>query len=461
MRCLILILGLFSANCLAEQATLYKHATLIVPSENKRVSDAYFVVQDGRFVALGQGRIPVEYVTLTEQVDLNQQFVSAGMIDTHAHMTLGAVTFEVVEEEVKLRANQSLDIAKWNAQQLLVHGVTSVRDPGGDTTTTLAYRNAQRAAQVTGPRAWVAGSILNTAPFAGLVEAVDSTQSLRDAIDTQAAQGVDFIKLYTGLSEAELAAGVAQAKQHGLPVIAHLDEVSWQRGAALGVDHLVHAMPVSPQLLAEPSRQDYLATRKPTTIHWAQWHAAVALDDPLMTQLYTTLVQQNVAVDPTLIVFYNAFFGESDAVTQHPELPRVHPEQLANWRSFYHFTIGWSPEDFRLATNTWSNVLAFVKRLYDEGVRLSVGTDLGNPWVIPGESYHQELQLLVDAGLTPMQVLSLATVNGAEVLGQSDQLGRIAEGYQADFVVFSKDPSTAIEHSRSITAVYQGGARVH
>lgn len=458
----ILFCGLYllSCACVAQQATLYKHVTLLVPEQNKRLEDAFFVVENGRFTAVGQGEIPAHFAALATVVDLKQHYVTAGMIDTHAHMTLGAVTFEVIDESVSLRANQSLAIGRWNGQRLLAHGVTAVREPGGDTTTTLAYRDAQQSGGLVGPRARVAGSILNTDAFTGLVEAVDDAQALRAAIDAQAAQGVDFIKLYTGLSETQLAAGVAQAKLHNLPVIAHLEDLSWQRGAELGVEHLVHAMPVSPALLPELQRKEYLEQRKPTTNHWAQWYAAVDFDAAEMTKLYATLAKQNVAVDPTLIVFYNAFFGNSAAVTEHAALDLAHPEVLENWRSFYHFTIGWEEEDFALAATTWPKVLELVKRLHTEGVRLSVGTDLGNPWVIPGESYHQELQLLVAAGLTPMEVLQLATVNGAAVLGLSDQLGRIATGYQADFVVYQQDPSVAIENSRTITAVYQDGAQV-
>jgi hypothetical protein len=86
----------------------------------------------------------------------------------------------------------------------------------------------------------------------------------------------------------------------------------------------------------------------------------------------------------------------------------------------------------------------------DAGVRLVVGTDTPTPWIVPGESVHREMELLVEAGLTPAEVLRMATMNAADALGQGRELGRIAPGMRADLLVLSADPIRDVRALRAI-----------
>ncbi|MEX0739538.1 MAG: amidohydrolase family protein [Pseudohongiella sp.] len=457
LTCLLLLMP---ALVVAQSQTLYKNATLILAERSEILTNGYLLVADGRFVAVGQGEPDIEMLPDTDIVDLNNRYVSAGFIDTHAHMSLGAVTFEIDGETVSLQAANSLDIGRWNGEKLLAYGVTTVRNPGGVTAANIAYRDAQRRGSIVGPQAFVAGGIINVTPFEGLTQAVDNDDEIIAAIDSQAAMGVDYIKLYTELSAAQIAVAVARADYYKLPVIAHLEQLSWQTGAELGIDHLVHAMPISPDLLTDTAREEFLNVQQPGNANWYQWYQYMDHDSAPMQALYRQLVAHETAVDPTLIVFYNTFFANQESVTQNSALELVHPDLLANWREFFNFNIGWQADDYQQAQQVWPRVLKLVKELHDRGVLLSVGTDLGNPWVIPGVSFHQEMALLVDAGLTPMQVLALATANGAKVLGKEQQTGRLTNGLQADFVVFASDPTQDISHAQDIVAVYQAGAQV-
>ena len=96
-------------------------------------------------------------------------------------------------------------------------------------------------------------------------------------------------------------------------------------------------------------------------------------------------------------------------------------------------------------------------RLHATGARMTVGTDMGNPWVAPGISLHREMQLLAEAGVPAPQVLLAATRNGAEALGAGTRLGRIAEGYEADLLVLDANPLDDITHTRGIHAVVLDG----
>ena len=107
----------------------------------------------------------------------------------------------------------------------------------------------------------------------------------------------------------------------------------------------------------------------------------------------------------------------------------------------------------------FSIALNIVRRFHQRGVRLAAGTDVGMPWVTPGVSFHRELQLMVQAGISPSQVLSIATESGAESLKSSARFGTIMPGLAADLVVLRQDPIEDIRHTRSIEAVYKEGRR--
>jgi imidazolonepropionase-like amidohydrolase len=98
-----------------------------------------------------------------------------------------------------------------------------------------------------------------------------------------------------------------------------------------------------------------------------------------------------------------------------------------------------------------------VRRLHREGVRLTVGSDLASPWVIPGVALHQEMALLESAGIRPSEVLRLATHNGAEALGIAGQTGTVEAGKRADLVVLEADPLAGIANTRRIRYVLLGG----
>ena len=102
-------------------------------------------------------------------------------------------------------------------------------------------------------------------------------------------------------------------------------------------------------------------------------------------------------------------------------------------------------------------MLGLTKRLFDRGILLTAGSDLPNPWVIPGVSFHEELQLLVDSGIPPLDVLRIATINGATALGIDDETGTVEVGKRADLVVLTANPLDDIANTRSIEWVILGG----
>nr|WP_269801007.1 amidohydrolase family protein [Allopontixanthobacter confluentis] len=135
---------------------------------------------------------------------------------------------------------------------------------------------------------------------------------------------------------------------------------------------------------------------------------------------------------------------------------RSFPELRDDWTRCDDATANWTQNDYRRWQAARPKLSSWIRRMADGGVVLVSGTDLTNEWIAPGEGLHQEFELLVEAGLTPNQVLRMTGANAAEALNLDD-VGVIAEGRRADLVLLSADPRRLISNTRSIVWVMQGG----
>jgi imidazolonepropionase-like amidohydrolase len=269
--------------------------------------------------------------------------------------------------------------------------------------------------------------------------------------------GMTYAKLYSGLTEQELARGIQAAHAHGLKTIAHLDGVSWTRAMELGIDELTHALPTSADLLVEPNRTAYLESRKvPDAKYMYRWFELVDYDSEPFQRMQRMLVEKKIHVDLTLIaneIVY--FYDQVDNELKYP-LEHMYPDPAFqnNWRqgmTASHF--GWTEDDYQRAHAVMPKVLELAKRFHDAGVRLSIGTDGTGG----GPSFVRELALHVQAGIPPWEVLRLATSGAAERLGMAERRGALAAGFEADIVFLNSDPITNIENIRDVDTVVQDG----
>jgi hypothetical protein len=311
-----------------------------------------------------------------------------------------------------------------------------------------------------GPGAMIAGEILNQGAFDGLAININKKVPITQAIEQQKLAGVDIIKLYAGLTEQQVQEAIKVAHDLDMTVIGHLEEVSWTDAAKWKIDGLVHAIPGSSKLLSSDVRAKYNTTSRPGTFAHFEWYENVDLDSEPMRELYQALRENKVHVDPTLIAFRNSFYGDNKSVIAHQNLQSVHPELLNNWQSFFTFNIGWKDEDFIRAQKVWPKVLSFVNRLHKEGISLTIGTDLGNPWVIPGLSVHQEMQIFANAGIPNKDILRMATINSAKELDISDKYGSIEQGKMASLVFLNRNPLEDIANTKTISQVYLSGKAI-
>jgi imidazolonepropionase-like amidohydrolase len=352
----------------------------------------------------------LNFSTSKNVINLTGKYIIPGLFDMHAHVAnVRKNSYNQSESEYMLR-------------MLLTNGVTTIRNPGGPTEQSVALREYVSEGKIVGPQIFTAGQLLNTQqiPVPFVERQVQTEQDVRQEVRNQAANGVDYIKLYVGLTPELVKAAIDEAHFNGIKVIGHLYLTSWTDAANLGIDSLTHGVPVSPFLLSEANQQKFLEAGDHPFNHLL-WLDLVHLNGPEISEMIKALVSNNIPVDPTLNI-YEAIINEEP-----------HNQYL------------------------WSKVLQLSKMLYDNGVTILSGTDIPNFDLVPGASLHHELELLVEAGIPPLEVIKIATRNGAQALGIEEDVGTIEPGKQADMIILSDNPVDDISNTKKIKAVINNG----
>lgn len=445
-----------SAGNLTEHTVLYHNATLLNPATEQQLADGWLLVKDGRIVQIGQQQADASLPAATTQVDLQDQYVLPGLIDVHLHLTAGPHRVEMQDGKPVLTMKGHSQITRYHALSTLATGVTTAFSPAGEPEANAEYARQQQAGNWPGPKFSYAGFVFEPTPILGGSVHPKDEAGWQAEIASQKALGVQYIKLYQGLTKGEVAMGVRLAKAAGLKTLAHLDNVSWQYAADLGIDALTHALPTSSELLTGEGKTAYLAERNiPHSARFIySWFKHVDYDSAPMQQLFDTLARQQTHVDLTLVVNELVYFArELDRLYPEQDMWVYHPQMRKRWRATLAApSYDWTTEELATAQQQMPKVQQLFKRLYDTGVPLAIGTDS----VASGPFYLRELQLSQGAGLTNWQVLQLATVGGARHLGLKDT-GQLAEGFAADFIVLTANPLTDLKALNTVHTVVQQG----
>jgi imidazolonepropionase-like amidohydrolase len=346
-------------------------------------------------------------------LNLSGKYVMPGLFDMHAHVA-GV-----------LKDSYDQDTSRKMLRMLLDNGITTIRNPGGPANESISLRQDVHDGKIVGPEIFTAGRLLNTPefPIPFVERHVTTDKEVVEEVRGQASLGVDFIKLYVGLDPKLLKVAIDEAHRQGVKVIGHLHLTSWTEAAKLGIDFLTHGVPVSPSLLSEEKRRMFNQSGGGPFSH-SLWLDLVDLDSTEIRNMIDSLVKNQIPVDPTLNV-YEAVFMES-----------------------FH-----DPHN----TQRWNKVLQLTKMMHESGVKILSGTDIPNFGFVPGESLHHELKLLVDAGIKPMDVIKIATKNGAEALDIINQTGTIEPGKQADILILSANPLEDIENVKRVETIISNG----
>jgi imidazolonepropionase-like amidohydrolase len=392
-------------------------ATLIDGTGSAPKSDSVVIINGNKIIAVtNQSENLDQYFnklngtqTGVRFLNLSGKYIMPGLFDMHAHV--GGVLKDSYD-----RATSENMLAA-----LLNYGITTIRNPGGPTNESVSLREDILRGKITGPEIFTAGRLLNTPelPIPFIEKQVTTEEEVIEEVRRQAASGVDFIKLYVGLNSELLKVAIDEAHHQGIKVIGHLYLTSWTEAANLGIDFLTHGVPVSPFLLPEDKQRIFNLTGGDPFDH-SLWLDLVDLSSKEISNMTDSLVRNQIPVDPTLNV-YEAILKQGTYDPQNQQ--------------------------------RWNKVLQLAKIMHERGVQILSGTDIPNFELVPGKSLHHELELLAEAGIKPMDIIEIATRNGAKALSIINHTGTIEPGKQADMLILSANPIEDIENIGKIDAV--------
>ncbi len=334
----------------------------------------------------------------------------------------------------------------------LAAGVTTLRTTGSiEPYTDIEIKRDIERGVVPGPKIWITGPYLEgDVPWTEQMPRLKGTDAFRRMVDIWVDQGATSFKLYNFVTRDELSAAVDEAHKRHVKITGHLCSVGFTEAAERGIDDLEHGIWVDTEFYSKKTPD---VCPSGATGELAQ----MKVTDPRLVALIQELVNRHVAVTSTLPVF--------DAMTEIGYRRALRPEVLEALSSdtrarllTSHFHA--DPSDTAPEMNKLE--MAFERAFVRAGGTLLAGCDpTGNGVVLAGYGDQREVELLVEAGFTPIEALRIASWNGAAFLGQQDHIGSIAPGKDADLVVVKGDPSKDIKDVENVEIVFKDGVGYH
>jgi imidazolonepropionase-like amidohydrolase len=335
----------------------------------------------------------------------------------------------------------------------LANGVTTMRTTGSvEPYTDLSLKREIDAGHLVGPHLDVTSPYLE-GPGAFFIQnhQIISPDDARKEVAFWADQGVNSFKAYMHLTRAELGAAIKEAHRHGLKLTGHLCSVTYPEAVALGIDNLEHGFFVNTQL--DPGKQPDKCTDTagtPTLLKMTP-------GSPEANALIRLLVDHHVALTSTLPVFAQSVplheplqARQMDVLTPEAKEGYLFSRNLVSSRA--GTTRG---SEFAQA---YKNDLGLERQFVAAGGLLMAGPDpTGNGGVIPGFGDQRELELLVEAGCSPVEAVKIATLNGATYLGLANRIGTIAPGKDADLFIVKGNPAANINDVENVIVVFKDG----
>ena len=385
-------------------------------------------------------------------LDLKGYSVIPGLVGMHEHMFYPAG--DAIFHEMAISF----------PRLYLAGGVTTARTAGSiEPYMDLALKREIDGGEIPGPSMHVTGPYLEgPGSWAPQMTYLKTPEEAVATVNFWADRGVDNFKAYNFLSRAALKAAIEAAHKRGLKVTGHLCSIGFREAAELGIDDLEHGITVDTEFFPgkEPDKcpSDSLAAMIEVTASLNK----MQVSDPPIQQMIQDLVEHHVAVTSTLPVF--ELFVPAKAPLQQRVLNAMSEEARNQYlETRVQFDLPFhDPKTGEVRPWPWIRSFeqekeferAFVKA---GGVLLAGEDPTGIGGDLAGFGDQRELELLVDAGFTPLEAVHIATYNGAQYLGELDHIGTIAAGKRADLVVIKGDPSKKIEDIENTEIVFKNG----
>jgi len=439
------------AFCFLAPASLFAQAppiaivggTLIDGTGRAGVTDSVVVVSGGRFQEVGK-RGEVTIPQGAEVIDAKGKTIMPGLIDGHCHYR------------------------DWMGEIYLAYGVVTCPNISNNPVDwIIAQREGVRNGSIRGPRVWASANIIDGPPPGGtgvlrrqrtsiIVETEDEA---RKAVGTLAEKGVDGVKLFERLTPQTAKAAAAEAHRLGRPVFGHSLDIFVSADA--GYQSVEHSWSVLYTSIQDPKKKaDLDMARMKGKLDTAEAH--VYMEPAMFDKIIKVMVEKNVHWSPTWATWFRPLSPRAQemkrreiALLKDPRLRYLPPYILKDTESFF-------AKYENAATEKRSQVLAgykmlqdFVRRFAAAGGKIHSGSDPNH--VLAGYGVHVELEMLVEAGLTPVQAIQTASINVAQAWGKDKDYGSVEEGKIADLLIVRGDPQQNISDTQNVEMVFIEG----
>ncbi|MEE8460824.1 MAG: amidohydrolase family protein, partial [Acidobacteriota bacterium] len=417
-----------SQSSAAPSIIVIEGGTLIDGTGASALSGTRILIEDGRIQEIGQ-RGDLSIPAGARVIEAAGKYIIPGLIDSHVHYDM-----------------------PWLHRLYLANGVTTVRDLGGSIERLVTLREEISVGNLMAPRMFISGMPINP----GSVRAMNLNSS-REMAEKLVEAGVDGIKV-TGYTTDELREIVEVAHANGLIVYGHTGPKRGNRGPGArlaieaGLDGIEHALGILEDAMdqAVPVPADYDPSDSSHIFRYWYGRMHTVVNSTTVSELVQLMVEEDVYFAPTLNNFMRNFVQRNTPeVESDPNLKYI-PEDEPD--RFGRFT----EEDRQEWRKTMELMMEATYKFHEAGGLLINGTDSPGA-ALPGWSLHQEMELFVEAGLTPMEALLATTLNNAKVLGKEDELGTIEAGKYADLIILDADPLLDISNTQEIHLVIKGG----
>ena len=384
------------AQAAAAQVTAFEHVNVLPMDREAVLRDQTVVIRDGRIAAMGPAA-QVQAPTGAVLVDGRNKYLMPGMAEMHGHIPPPTAPAGLVDDVLFL---------------YVANGITTVRGMLGHEGQ-LELRRKASSGEILSPTLYLAGP-----SFSG--NSIQSVEQAEQKVRQQKTEGWDLLKVHPGVKRDQYDAMARTAKEVKIPFAGHVP-------AEVGI---LHAMESGQQTIDH--LDGYIEHLKGETR---------AIPEEELTAIARRTREAGAWVVPTMVL-WEILLGlhEPATVQGFPELKYMPADQVAQWskaletrRAGAHFNTG---QVRRIAENRKRLLLA----LHREGVKILFGTDSPQQFSVPGFSMHREAQFMVDAGMTPYEVLRSGTANVGEYYKDVDKLGLVAKGYRADLILLEANP---------------------
>ena len=447
LRCVLLCLAvlclifggrLVQSAVLSEQMIALVGGTLIDGNGGVPLKDAVVLIQGNKIVKVGS-RNKVKYPKTAKVIDTTGKFILPGLIDMHIHY------FD------------------WMGELFLAHGVTTVKDVGNDLLWIETISSEAQQGKVRGPRIFYVGDGLDSPPPARETHVgVDTPQMAQRAVALLRSRGASAIKVREKLTPELLKAITEEAHKLGIPVTGHIRRTDAREAALAGIDGLEHVSGFLQALGLRPREFEPGQNELQTFI--ADLKAFSQIETVKADELIKLLASRQVALIPTMANWWRIaserreeFAREDAEYAKNPQLAYVPGDVRKQWASSSFYKLK-NADDLAQVQAGYKKLQYILMQHYKAGGKVLAASDTFSS--VPGLSLQRELMLLVDAGFTPMQAITMATRDNAQFLARGKETGTIVPGKLADIIVLSANPLEDIRDIERVEKVIKDGQEV-